>query len=400
MELPLWIRDPAWAGMRNAVIQPGRQRGVTLPSRLGDTCRRNGGSRRRGRRPHARARSRAARGLARAVKVAYPGREGAHSAAACSLLFRTRTYRRCRPSPTSSPPSRRPASTRACCRSGSISGPVAETHDLLVDSATSINGQAILPIRHFLVGVVAEVPLPEIRVVRSHPVALDQYPSSARIAAGGAGDRSRHDRRRRGAGGPRRRPGRGRDRERARGRGATRARRPRSRRRRPPGGVHPFRGDLEPDAARRRRRLADRLLVPDRSPARRAPPRDRALRAPRARPRPADLATHPPGLAWRYRFDAVVSGHPLDPVVCETLAEVRRQAWFADLGSYPAQLSGVCIPRGLQRGSSQRIRSGSTPRDAARSSVSGWNRTMSTTGWRVGMDGLTSQPIRFSAVAA
>ena len=32
-----------------------------------------------------------------------------------------------------------------CCRSGSISGPVAETHDLLVDSATSINTQAIPP---------------------------------------------------------------------------------------------------------------------------------------------------------------------------------------------------------------------------------------------------------------
>ena len=44
----------------------------------------------------------------------------------------------------------------------SISGPVAETHDLLVDSATSIGAQAILPIRHFLVGV-AEVPLTEIK---------------------------------------------------------------------------------------------------------------------------------------------------------------------------------------------------------------------------------------------
>ena len=44
-----------------------------------------------------------------------------------------------------------------------------------------------------------------------------------------------------------------------------------------------------------------------------------------------------PQTPWRYRFDAVVSGHPLDPVVCETLAEVRRQAQrFTVFGSYPA----------------------------------------------------------------
>jgi chorismate mutase / prephenate dehydratase len=44
-----------------------------------------------------------------------------------------------------------------------------------------------------------------------------------------------------------------------------------------------------------------------------------------------------PQTPWRYRFDAVLSGHPLDPVVSETVAEVRRQAQrFTVFGSYPA----------------------------------------------------------------
>ena len=44
-----------------------------------------------------------------------------------------------------------------------------------------------------------------------------------------------------------------------------------------------------------------------------------------------------PQTPWRYRFDAVVNGHPLDPIVSETLAEVRRQAQrFTVFGSYPA----------------------------------------------------------------
>jgi len=44
-----------------------------------------------------------------------------------------------------------------------------------------------------------------------------------------------------------------------------------------------------------------------------------------------------PRTPWRYRFDAVLAGHPLDHVVSETLAEVRGLT--RDLrvfGSYPA----------------------------------------------------------------
>ena len=52
-----------------------------------------------------------------------------------------------------------------------------------------------------------------------------------------------------------------------------------------------------------------------------------------------------------------------------------------------------------QRGSSRRIGSGSRPRSSARSSVSSWKRTMSTTGCRVGTS-VTSQPRISSAATA
>jgi len=106
--------------------------------------------------------------------VAYPGREGAHSAAACDRLF---------------PAARMVAqasfgdviaavTSRACTHGvlpieSSLVGPVNETHDLLYDSALSIVAEAILPIRHCLVGP-AEIALAEVREIRSHPVALDQ----------------------------------------------------------------------------------------------------------------------------------------------------------------------------------------------------------------------------------
>ena len=55
----------------------------------------------------------------------------------------------------------------------SLSGPVAETHDLLQVSPLSIASETVLRIRHCLLGP-EDVPLEEIRIVRSHPVALDQ----------------------------------------------------------------------------------------------------------------------------------------------------------------------------------------------------------------------------------
>src|SRR4051794_2605365 len=72
----------------------------------------------------------------------------------------------------------------------SLTGPVNETHDLLYESPLSITGETVLPIRHCLVGP-KDVPLEEIRIVRSHPAALDQcrrllaaMPWATAIAAG------------------------------------------------------------------------------------------------------------------------------------------------------------------------------------------------------------------------
>ena len=43
-----------------------------------------------------------------------------------------------------------------------------------------------------------------------------------------------------------------------------------------------------------------------------------------------------PATPWRYRFDAVLDGHPLDPLVRETLAEVRGLTReLRVFGSYP-----------------------------------------------------------------
>jgi prephenate dehydratase len=106
--------------------------------------------------------------------VAYPGREGAHSAAACDRLFPA-----ARLVPQQSFASVVAAVTERTCTYGvlpiesSLAGPVNETHDLLYDSALSIVAEAILPIRHCLVGPRA-IELEAVREIRSHPMALDQ----------------------------------------------------------------------------------------------------------------------------------------------------------------------------------------------------------------------------------
>jgi prephenate dehydratase len=55
----------------------------------------------------------------------------------------------------------------------SLVGAVAETHDLLYERALSIVGETILPIRHCLAAS-GPIEVDEIRTVRSHPTALDQ----------------------------------------------------------------------------------------------------------------------------------------------------------------------------------------------------------------------------------
>jgi prephenate dehydratase len=106
--------------------------------------------------------------------VAYPGREGAHSAAACDRLFPAARL----VAQASFADVVEAVASRACTYGvlpieSSLAGPVNETHDLLYDSPLSIVAEAILPIRHCLVGT-AQVPLEEVREIRSHPMALDQ----------------------------------------------------------------------------------------------------------------------------------------------------------------------------------------------------------------------------------
>jgi prephenate dehydratase len=106
--------------------------------------------------------------------VAYPGREGAHSAAACDRLF---PAARLLPLPSWTDVVEAVAGGR--CAYGvlpiesSLAGPVNETHDLLFDSPLSIVAEAILPIHHCVVAI-EPVELGDVREILSHPMALDQ----------------------------------------------------------------------------------------------------------------------------------------------------------------------------------------------------------------------------------
>src|SRR5580765_7025586 len=107
--------------------------------------------------------------------VGYPGRDGAHSAAACDRLFADGAELVALPSCAAVPQATADGSIAVGVLpiESSLSGPVAETHDLLYDSPLAIIGETVLPIRHFLVGP-EKVPLAQVRAVHSHPVALDQ----------------------------------------------------------------------------------------------------------------------------------------------------------------------------------------------------------------------------------
>jgi chorismate mutase / prephenate dehydratase len=106
--------------------------------------------------------------------VAYPGPAGTHTEAAAVALF---------PEGPHVPVTGFRAVAEAVASAeaaygvlpieSSLAGAVAETHDLLYERALSIVGETILPIRHQL-AVAADVPLEAIRVVRSHPQALEQ----------------------------------------------------------------------------------------------------------------------------------------------------------------------------------------------------------------------------------
>jgi prephenate dehydratase len=269
------------------------------------------------------------------VKVAYPGREGAHSAAACLRLFPDADAQ---PLPSFSDVVEAVAAGRLDAGvlpiESSVAGPVTETHDLLVDSPLSINAQTIIPIRHFLVGV-QQVPLAEIRIVRSHPVALDQcrrllasLPQATAIAAGTTADAAAQV---------------ARDADPAEvaiasERAAT---------------LHDLFvlaadvGD-HPEAYTRFVAVSRHTLLGD-GPDWRIAFSFQTDHQPGALHRSIEpfarhaldlvqLTSRPiPQTPWRYRFDAIVSGSPHDPVVLEALAEVQQQSQrFTVFGSYSA----------------------------------------------------------------
>jgi prephenate dehydratase len=111
---------------------------------------------------------------AQLAAVAYPGPHGSHTGAAAAALFPSSLLR-----PVSSFRGVADAVGRGEAAYGvlpiesSVAGPVAETHDLLYERALSIVAETVQPIRHCLAAA-GPVPLARIRVVRSHPSAFDQ----------------------------------------------------------------------------------------------------------------------------------------------------------------------------------------------------------------------------------
>jgi prephenate dehydratase len=271
------------------------------------------------------------------LTVAYPGRDGAHSAAACDRLFPDGAELVPLPSFTAVVEA---ASDGAVAFGvlpieSSLTGPVAETHDLLYDSPLSITAETILPIRHCLVGPEI-VPLEEIRTVRSHPAALDQcrrvlaaMPWATAIAAATTADAAHQ----------------------VAAHGDPHEVAIASERAAHAYGLAVIAGDVgdHPEAYTRFVSVApytrlDRegepwrtafSFITDHKPG----ALHRAIEPfGRHSLDLVQLVSRPiPQTPWRYRFDAVLAGHPLDPIVTETLAEVggltRELRVF---GSYPA----------------------------------------------------------------
>jgi prephenate dehydratase len=273
------------------------------------------------------------------LTVAYPGREGAHSAAACDRLF---PAARLVALPTFADVVDAVAEGRVPYGvlpiESSLVGSVAETHDLLYGSSLSIVAEAVLPIRHCVVGL-DSVPLEQIREIHSHPVALDQcrkllaaMPWVTVTAAPTTGDAAAHVAE---LGNPE-----------VAAIASHRAAR-----------VHGLRilaedvGD-HPEAYTRFVSVAPYTRLDRRDGAWRTafsfvtdhqPGALHHALAPLAR-HSIDLCllvSRPiPHEPWRYRFDAVLAGHPLDAEVGSTLAELRELTKeLRVFGSYKADLS-------------------------------------------------------------
>jgi prephenate dehydratase len=270
--------------------------------------------------------------------VAYPGRDGAHSAAAADRLFPAGAELAPLPSfhAVVEATVAREVDYGVLPIESSLVGPVAETHDLLYAAPLAITHETAIPIRHCLVGV-RSVPLEEIRIVRSHPVALDQcrlllarLPNATAIAAPTTGDAAAEVA--------------------AHGDPAEAA--IASERAAALHGLTVIEADVgdHPEAYTRFVAVATHMrldrngtpwrtafsFVTDHQPG----ALHRALEAfARHEIDLVQLVSRPiPQTPWRYRFDAVLTGHPLDPVVRESLEELRaRTRLLRIFGSYPAE---------------------------------------------------------------
>jgi prephenate dehydratase len=270
--------------------------------------------------------------------VAYPGRDGAHSAAASERLFGDAGQ--LVPLPTFTAVAE--ATVDGTVDVGvlpiesSLSGPVAETHDLLYDSPLAITAETVIPIRHFLVGP-EEIPLERIRAIHSHPAALDQcrrllasMPEAIAIAAATTASAA----------------------ELVAGRGEPTEVAIASERAARLHGLTVLAANVgdHPEAFTRFVSVATYMrldvngtpwrtalsFVTDHQPG----ALHRAIE-PFARNGIdlVQLVSRPiPESPWRYRFDAVLAGHPLDAVVRETLRELRERTRRVRIfGSYPAE---------------------------------------------------------------
>jgi prephenate dehydratase len=272
------------------------------------------------------------------IAVAYPGRDGAHSAAACRRLFPSGAELRPLPSflAVAEATAGGEVDFGVLPIESSLAGSVAETHDLLHEHPLSIVAETALRIRHCLVAL-GDVPLEEIRLVRSHPVALDQcralvagMPWATAIAAATTADAARLVA------------------ESGDGSQAAIS----SERAAQLHGLTVIAGDVgdHPEAYTRFVSVStytriDReaedwrtafTFVTDHSPG----ALYRAIEPfGRLRIDLHQLVSRPiPKTPWRYRFDAVLAGHPLDPIVNEALREMReRTRRLQVFGSYPAR---------------------------------------------------------------
>jgi prephenate dehydratase len=229
----------------------------------------------------------------------------------------------------------------------SVAGPVAETHDLLFDSALSIQSEVVLPIRHMLIGQLGAT-LADLRVVRSHPMALDQcrellarMPEAVAVAAPTTAEAARLV-------------------------SASNEAAIATERAAELTGLAILAEDVgdHPEAFTRFVSVAPFMRVDREAEDWRIAFSFVTNHEPGALHWALEpfgrhgidlvqLVSRPiPQTTWRYRFDAVLAGHPLDPVVSETLREARARTRRLRLfGSYPAAKS-ASVSTGADRAAS------------------------------------------------